>query len=1150
LNPSTGQRAYELFCQVIELPAEERLAAAVRLCGDDAALAAEVTRLVAASLNLGGFLDNPTQWGVRREESAEPTPQSIGGYTVVSQIGEGGFGRVFLAWQRQPRRLVAVKLLKERMQGPLGSASFVSEMNALASMDHPHIARVIEAGATDDGRPFMALELVHGQPITLFARQYGLATADRLRLMVQVCAAMQHAHDRRVLHRDLKPSNILVAFQDGAPSAKVIDFGIAKSSSGMDVSGAMDGGSLQDSCIAGTPKYMSPEQKSGGSTVGPQADVYALGVILHELIVDRSTSARDTAEPTGTRRAAADGPGARSGLTGELLWVYQRAVEPNVERRYESAGALGADLKCLIEDRPVKAAPAPRVYRAKKFMLRRRWALATVAAVLAFGSMLVVAVNRSEGELGTAMRLAKARRLALLSEGAGVQQPQLRALLALRAAESLPTTEREQVPEFVQALVRAVEGLGGQPMAGHSAALTAAQFSPVGDLALTASMDGTVRVWDIHRGEAPRCVDVLGERTGPVRCAAFTPNGRGVVAGYDDGTVRAWTLGVAGAHAVARVLGRHDGAVNSVECSPSGAHVVSASADGSARVWSALATKESPACAVLLGHRGDVRTAKFDASERFVVTASYDSTVMVWDLSSAAPEGREVTCNPGGGWARSAIFSPTNEFIAVACVPPRVVSARTGAEVAALVVSDADKEGAVTLACSPDGALLATGGADGVARIWQGHRDGTWGLQRELMGHAGSVRSVAFLPDGQSLVTAGEDGTVRVWSLGGADPGECRLVLRGHDRAVVSAVSAPDGVHVLSASKDGTARLWDLDSCNPEGGVWECATSERRALHCIAVHPASRTVAVGGEGALLSVWSPWQVPHQPDPVPLNRHARGVRSVAIDPAGAFVLTAGQEPDVAVWDRARQVSVCELKGEESDVLDAEFSLDGRYMLLLSAEGMVRVRRVEGVAAREVVCEFGTSGVKLQSARFGNVRHDMIVTSGEDGVARVWRWSESGVVELEYELPTDGGWLLDARFSPDDSHVLTAGADGRARLWRLESGRSASQTAVLNGHRGWVIACAFSSDGKRALTGGLDDVVCEWLLADGVSDPTPVMLRSRPGLTAVAYGPGAREIIAVTRGGLIRRWDLDCEALCAQAKDLVGRDLTEEEWLQVQR
>ncbi|MHC5025075.1 MAG: serine/threonine-protein kinase, partial [Planctomycetota bacterium] len=291
----------EVFEAAYELPPEERSAYLDRVCGDDPALRDRVDELLAAAGETHPFLSEPTGADAARGapgSGAGTTPveapgSTIGRYKLLEQIGEGGFGTVFMAEQEQPvRRRVALKVIKPGMDSKQVIARFEAERQALAMMDHPCIARVLDAGETDGGHPYFVMELVRGEPITAFCDQNDLAIRERLDLFTQVCHAVQHAHHKGVIHRDIKPSNVLITMVDGKPIPKVIDFGIAKATESKLTELTLF---TEHRALIGTPAYMSPEQAvMSGVDVDTRSDVYALGVLLYELLT--GTTPFDTKE--------------------------------------------------------------------------------------------------------------------------------------------------------------------------------------------------------------------------------------------------------------------------------------------------------------------------------------------------------------------------------------------------------------------------------------------------------------------------------------------------------------------------------------------------------------------------------------------------------------------------------------------------------------------------------------------------------------------------------------------------------------------------------------------------------------------------------------------------------------------------------------
>jgi serine/threonine protein kinase/WD40 repeat protein len=408
--------------EALEMGARERAAYLERLAGEAGDVAAALRQMLAAHEEAGEFMAEPTRTegasGAGAGEFDERAWDHVGPYVLQDRLGEGGFAVVWRARQEHPvRREVALKILKAGMDSRQVLARFAGERQTLAMLSHPSIARVLDAGTTDRGRPYFAMELVPGTPITEYCDALRLTVADRLRLFVLVCQAVEHAHQKGVIHRDIKPSNILVTTLQGKPLPVVIDFGIAKlmeeaGPGAGGASGAIGGGAsgvrgvgvvTEARQIVGTPQYMSPEQAGHGSgVIDTRTDVYSLGVLLYELLA--GVSPYDTTklrragyaeQARAVREARLSRPSARYAglgetrdaiavkrrtdpqtltrqLRGDLDWIVVRATQKEADGRYASASLLALDIENHLRHRPVSAGPPSRVYLASKFVRRHR----------------------------------------------------------------------------------------------------------------------------------------------------------------------------------------------------------------------------------------------------------------------------------------------------------------------------------------------------------------------------------------------------------------------------------------------------------------------------------------------------------------------------------------------------------------------------------------------------------------------------------------------------------------------------------------------------------------------------------------------------------------------------------------------------------
>jgi len=440
--PAPHQREEALFTLAVAKPAAERAAFLDRECAGDPALRQGVEALLAAHEDPDSFLVAPPAPAVptiKLNPAADPKDdvgQTIGRYKLLEKVGEGGCGVVYVAEQTAPvRRRVALKVIKLGMDTKAVVARFEAERQALAMMDHPNIAKVLDAGATEAGRLYFVMELVRGIRVTDYCDQNHLSTPERLDLFLKVCQAIQHAHQKGIIHRDIKPSNILVTLHDGVPVPKVIDFGIAKATEGR----------LSDATVytqlhqfIGTPAYMSPEQaEMSGLDIDTRSDIYSLGVLLYELLTGRTPfdaqelakegleairrTIREVEPPRPSTRLSTlqgealtatakqhgtEGVHLLKLIRGDLDWIVMKCLEKDRTRRYDTANGLAMDLRRHLENEPVVARPPSAAYRLQKAWRRHKTAF-TSAALMA--AVLVAATGISAWQ---AVRATRAEALA------------------------------------------------------------------------------------------------------------------------------------------------------------------------------------------------------------------------------------------------------------------------------------------------------------------------------------------------------------------------------------------------------------------------------------------------------------------------------------------------------------------------------------------------------------------------------------------------------------------------------------------------------------------------------------------------------------------------------------------------------------------
>ncbi len=735
-------------------------------------------------------------------------PERVGPYRILEQLGEGGFGIVYRAEQSEPlRREVALKVIKPGMDSRQIVQRFDGERRTLALMEHPNIAGVLDAGTTDSGLPYFVMELVRGQPITEYCDENNLTIRQRLELFIPVCLAVHHAHQKAILHRDLKPSNILVAEVDGKPMPKVIDFGIAKALGSETADGTIEDRHLRtlDGAVIGTPQYMSPEQAGATPDLDTRSDIYALGVILYELLTGKpplscetlhqaafdellrlvregeikrpSSALSPITEATETVATHRSTTGRRLGETvkGELDWIVLRAVEKERSRRYDSAKSFADDILRFLRDEPVQASPPSRSYRLKKFLRRNKGPVAAAAAViLALAGGLAASLwqaNRATKALGRESAARSETENALNRESSARLDTQ-RQLDRSQLEEGRAWLERARLAkekgDNFTAIMLAGKALG---FAGCGREQASSEFQSSIPLLLGAPLAANPAAESARLPEAKAAVELIAgtsptmlpiwssplsaHHAGAVTCVAFSPDGTRLASGSGDKTVKLWDTATGKTFAT---LQGHSDFVLSVAFSPDGTRLASGSGGyKTVKLWD---TATGKAIATQQGHIQDVFSVAFSPDGTRLASGSGDNTVKLWDTAT----GKAIVTLQGH---LGDVFS---------------------------------------VAFSPDGTRLASGSADNTVKLWDA---ATGKAIATLEGHFGDVFSVAFSPDGTRLASGSGDKTVKLWD---AATGKAIATLMGHSSYVQSVAFSPDGTRLASGSGDRTVKLWDTVS--------------------------------------------------------------------------------------------------------------------------------------------------------------------------------------------------------------------------------------------------------------------------------------------------------------------------------------------------
>ncbi|MFG0330464.1 MAG: protein kinase [Phycisphaerales bacterium] len=992
----------ELFEAARRLDPDEREAFLDSNCGADEALRHEIESLLAHHRDAGATFDSPIIQ-LSRVERGRPARQSrrgekFGRYRIIRRLGSGGMGVVYLAEQDEPRRSVALKVLRGGLLSDTAVRRFRHESNLLGQLNHPGIAAVFDAGAAADpddpdgpATPYFAMEYIEGVPLTRYADQARLDLNQRVTLMAEVGEAMRHAHDRGVVHRDLKPSNILV---DANGRVKIVDFGVARALRSSDDRSTMHTHAGQ---LIGTLAYMSPEQASGAvDEIDQRSDVYALGVVLYELLTGHGPYELDATNPIESVRVIRDEEPQTLSATsrdyrGDLDTIMRKALAKEPARRYDDAGAFADDLKRYLRDEPITARPPSTWYQARKFAKRNQAMVAGVAA--AFVLLLVTtiisasfAVQANRARRAESARAEEARRAAFIGNLAAAESA-LRDVDIIGAERFLDLITDEFRSRFEARRVRAQLDLsrlvistksetpistGGGPMR-HTpeAMIQTVEFTPDGATLVSGGNDRLVRVWDATTGEE------IGRCSGhesSVQSVAVHPDGHEFASAADDGPLRIWSL--ADRVEVAR-LSDGDAGFTAVAYSYDGSLVAGGGADGVARVW----RRDSGAqIARLPGHAQPIREVAFDPTGSLLATASSDGFAHLYDLSNAT-----------------------------------------------LVHVIDEHDGPVrSVAFSPDGGVLATAGLDKEIRLWN---PSTGQSLRSLHGHSNLVHRAVFSADGSRIASCGAGFSVRLWN---ASDGALQVILPGHRNIVTDVSFDRWGARIASSAIDGTIRIWDTGLARPARPAPIASDSWRS----ISISGDGELAATSGLDGRVRLWS------VSSGVELFQGEIGAPSqcVALDSEGRMLAIGGNDGRVRLVDLSLAKPLRVIEAHSSAVSAIEFDPTGEWILSGSSEGMLRRERVAAPDETQVFVAHEKSVAQIECRPDGSE----FATIGIDGVLQVWP-IDSIAQRLKVQAhPSYGSTVA---WSPDGAFLLTGAYDGTARLWRSRDGAAAQEPWKLD-------------------------------------------------------------------------------------------------------
>jgi WD40 repeat protein len=950
---------------------------------------------------------------------------------------------------------------------------------------------VLDAGATETGRPYFVMELVRGIKITEFCDQKKLSTRERLDLFISVCRAVQHAHQKGVIHRDLKPSNILVTILDGAPIPKVIDFGIAKATSNQPLTDkTLFTGFSQ---FIGTPAYMSPEQaEMSAADVDTRTDIYSLGVLLYELLTGktpfdakellaagfeemrRTIREKEPLRPStrlSTLLAAEQTNAASLRQTeppklvhlvrGDLDWIVMKALEKDRTRRYETANALAIDLQRHLNNEPVLARPPSRLYEFQKTVRRHKLAFA------AAGSIMIVLTGGVLVSTWQAVRATRAGQAAVTSQ---------------TLAEQAQAKEQHQ-RELAEVRLYAADMYAAQHAfengnLGRARELLKAHWPSPGETDLRGFE--WRYLWNLCQGDN---FHTLSGHSRTVQCVAFSPDGELLASGGADSSVKLWDVAT---RRLVVTLPAHNSRVHWLAFSNDG-EVLGTVGDDGIKLWNVkthqlvFTLEEKQVARIAIAPAGTLLAIGYGHP---VFSHQYSRPVKLWDF--ATHQVVKTFPEPGSRLA----FSPNGKILAAACDNDtlKLWNVETGQEMRRL-----DNAGEVLcLSFSPDGQTVAAGNWAGEVQLWN---VATGERVLPLLGHTTIVWSLAFSPDGRMLATGSTDQTIRFWNL---TTGKEESKLVGHGSDVKAVAFAPDGQTLATGGKDAMVMLWSTAPKRAE-------TLLTNVNHLPSFSPDNKLVATYRGGGTVTIWD--VTSRQPVWV-----LKGERFGQFANDGRTFATVSTNFILRFWEVTTRTLEREvtLSGITDSRRQLRFALCGNRLAAANFDG--------GITLYETTSGSVVGKCKAQPGSVNSLTFSpdarLLAVCVENHPVKLWN------LTTQKEQPaafSDQYTAQGAAFSPDGLIMASASFGGTVGFLSLSTGKAeAPLTDIKEGCSGVV----FAPDGRTLAVACEDGTVRLWNLA--TRREVAVLKHGKAPLRFVVFSSDNQTLASVCENGTMRFWD----------------------------